>query len=171
MKTITSVRVQYWVSLMLWGVNILAYIAAFFLPAMYDIVGIIFIAFFMTVAVRFIIIDVRERKKHGGSYSINPFAFYGIDKRLKLILILSTVVTVLSYLIHAGVILREGGPRIVDGVYWIVDHGKQVRQITEKEYLRLCMAEARMFIGQFLMFNAVFLAYFGEEWLSERNED
>ena len=41
-------------------------------------------------------------------------------------------------------LLRKGGPHVEDGVYLLWDHGP-IREITQKEYLRLCTIERLSF--------------------------
>jgi hypothetical protein len=56
-------------------------------------------------------------------------------------------------------LLRNGGPKIHEGVYCLWNHGF-IREITESEYKSLLRTEGRMFTGNFLIFATVAMAYF-----------
>lgn len=58
------------------------------------------------------------------------------------------------------IFLWEGGPDIINGVYWLTDHGNLVREITEAEYIRLSRAEMRLMSGGLLTFIAIPIAHF-----------
>ncbi len=50
---------------------------------------------------------------------------------------------------------------MIDGVYYLTNHGEIIREITEAEYNRLSIAEARLMIGCMLMFVVMPVAHFG----------
>lgn len=51
-------------------------------------------------------------------------------------------------------LLREGSPRIDDGIYCLWSHGF-VREITKAEFDRLSLVQARAFIGHLALFTSI----------------
>ena len=54
-------------------------------------------------------------------------------------------------------LLRNGGPRINEGVYCLWDHGF-IREITKAEYDALILIENRLFFGHTLLFTGLMMA-------------
>ena len=65
-------------------------------------------------------------------------------------------------------ILHEGGPEIVDGIYYLSNHGSIVHQISESEYYKLLLAERRLFSAALLPFSSIALAYWSSSF--KRND-
>lgn len=57
-------------------------------------------------------------------------------------------------------ILRNGGGEFKDGVYYLINLGERIREISEAEYGRLLLAEYRMFTGHILLLYALVVMYF-----------
>lgn len=79
---------------------------------------------------------------------------------IKLIFIGSIIFFPVNFIIGM-VFLWEGSPSIIEGVYWLTNHGDLVREISEAEYIRLSMAEMRLMSGCLLTFIAMPVAHFG----------
>lgn len=85
----------------------------------------------------------------------------GVPKVIIWVTVLSCLYTFFNFFIHMA-ITGGGSPEIVDGVYYLWNHGP-VRPITEAEYISLRLAEARLFTGHPLAFSAIPMAYFSSE--------
>lgn len=57
-------------------------------------------------------------------------------------------------------ILRNGGGEYTDGVYYLINLGERVREISAEEYSRLLLAEYRMFTGHILFLYSLLLLFF-----------
>jgi len=93
----------------------------------------------------------------------NPYNLIKVrDKVLpiKLIFFGSIVFFPINFILGM-ITLWEGSPNIIDGAYWLTNHGNLVREITMLEYIRLSMAEMRLMTGCLLTFIVAPVAHFG----------
>lgn len=94
-------------------------------------------------------------------YIINPYI-----KRKKIyistqfILLAVTTAYVVFNIIYNCYILRNGGGELKDGVYWLINLGERIREITQEEYGKLLLAEYRMFTGHILFFYALVVMFY-----------
>lgn len=74
------------------------------------------------------------------------------------------VVIVFLYVIFNVVfccyILRNGGGEYKDGIYYLINLGERIKEITAEEYGVLLLAEYRMFTGHILILYALLLLFF-----------
>lgn len=75
---------------------------------------------------------------------------------LRILAWVSAGYTGINFLI-SGYLLRNGGPRINEGVYCLWDHGF-IREITKAEYDVLILIENRFWFGQTLLFTGLMMA-------------
>lgn len=57
-------------------------------------------------------------------------------------------------------LMKDGGPAVQDGKYYLRNHGKISREITRAEYKRYCAYEVRGFSGHWMIFSLVPAVYF-----------
>lgn len=94
-------------------------------------------------------------------YIINPYVNRKkIVFSTQFILLAVTAVYVVFNIIFNCYILRNGGGEFKDGVYYLINLGERIREISEAEYGRLLLAEYRMFTGHILLLYALAVMYF-----------
>jgi len=76
-------------------------------------------------------------------------------------------VYVIFNIIYNCYILRNGGGEYKDGVYWLINLGERIREISAEEYGRLLLAEYRMFTGHILFFYALIVMFFKERMMED----
>lgn len=67
---------------------------------------------------------------------------------------------VIFNIIYNCYLLRNGGGEYKDGVYWLINLGERIREISAEEYGRLLLAEYRMFTGHILFLYALIVMFF-----------
>lgn len=138
------------ISCLLWATNITLAILSYWSPEMIDLT----FALIPAVILEFIIMLYLGSKNGMGNSLIH-------DETPNLFIVLG--VLTLIYVVLNGVInmiiLRGGGPEIVDGTYCLWNHGF-IREITEEEYNKLSLAESRFFTGHLLAFSAAPMLFF-----------
>ena len=167
-KNLCCGKVQYMFSAALLFVNVMLYISAMIFPVMHKYIGTIISLFIITFLVRgvMIIINEKHKKERKEEYVLSNgwLDLYGMPRKLRIVLLLSVGVAALSFIITTQIFLKDGGPEMIDGAYWIKNHGVMVREINQQEYMNLCKAETCFFVGHQLFFNGLFVAYFGTEY-------
>lgn len=110
-------------------------------------------------AIVLLVIAVLEMKRDG--YVINPY----VDKK-KIYLSTEFIITMLLtiYVIGNAIwccyLLRNGGGEYKDGIYYLINLGERVREITAEEYGILLLAEYRLFTGHILLVYALEALFF-----------
>lgn len=94
-------------------------------------------------------------------YILNPY----INRKkivfsTQFIILIITAVYVVFNVVFNCYILRNGGGEFKDGVYYLINLGERIREISEAEYGRLLLAEYRMFTGHILLLYALVVMYF-----------
>lgn len=67
---------------------------------------------------------------------------------------------VIFNIVYNGYILRNGGGEYRDGIYWLINLGERIREISAEEYGKLLLAEYRMFTGHILFLYALIIMFF-----------
>lgn len=62
-------------------------------------------------------------------------------------------------LLYNSYILRNGGGEFRNGIYYLIDQGERIREITKEEYSSLLLAEYRLYTGHILFFYGLLLTY------------
>lgn len=94
-------------------------------------------------------------------YMINPYVNRKkIFFSTQFIVLVLTAVYVIFNVIFNCYILRNGGGEFKDGVYYLINLGERIREISKEEYGRLLLAEYRMFTGHILFFYALAVMFF-----------
>lgn len=145
-------------SCIIWLANAIILILSYFLPGLFSYCMVLAPFIFIEIALTFYLC-----KKNGMDNSIiqneTPMFFV-------IVLCISFAYTVLNSIAFM-ILLGEGGPEIVDGVYCLYNHGF-VREISEAEYLFLSRAETCLVAGLLLTFSAAPICIFSA--VVERNK-
>lgn len=83
------------------------------------------------------------------------------------ILLVITGCYVIFNVIFNCYILRNGGGQYTGGVYYLINLGERIKEISAEEYTKLLLAEYRMFSGHVLVIYALVLTYFRIKLLEE----
>ena len=71
-----------------------------------------------------------------------------------------TIVYVIFNVIYNSYLLRNGGGQYTEGVYYLINMGERIREITKEDYGRLLLAEYRLFTGHILLLYALEVLFF-----------
>ncbi len=69
-------------------------------------------------------------------------------------------VYVIFNIVYNCYILRNGGGEYRDGIYWLINLGERIKEISAEEYGKLLLAEYRMFTGHILFLYALIIMFF-----------
>lgn len=101
-------------------------------------------------------------------YIVNPYiSRKKIYLSSQFILCIFIAVYVIFNICYNCYILRNGGGEYTDGIYYLINLGERVREITSAEYSRLLLAEYRLFTGHILIFYALNVLFFKLKLMEE----
>ena len=86
------------------------------------------------------------------------------------IVLVVSFVYVIFNIIYNCYILRNGGGEYRDGIYWLINLGERIREISAEEYGRLLLAEYRMFTGHILFLYALIIMFFKGRMMENETE-
>ena len=132
-----------------WLANLILVVLSYFIPGMFFFVAIMFIAIIVGFGSAFVL-SAREGTDVGDALAESAVWCWiaaGI-----------TVVYVIINVIGCVPVLREGGPYMENGRYYLYNH-RIVREITKSEYRTLQIAQGRLFSGCGLVFSTLSLMF------------
>lgn len=164
-----KLRVCCCVSALMLTISWILYIIAFFEPRIMDYAGIWWIGLFCCCLLLFFLADSIERRKKYRSGGL--FSLWELPPTVKKLFLITVGITVVSLAVCIY-LLRDGGPEMVNGVRWVVNHGKKIRMIQKSEFVLLSKAEAVLFATMPLCMHNALFAYFAKEvrWTEEEKK-
>ena len=145
-------------SFVLWCVDAGLYLLSFFWTQMYRWGTLLFLPLFLGLFPLFLMVTLENT---GNLQKMMKGLTRRENKWLAVLLAVSALVTAVNFIWNGMAVLGRGSGQVIDGVFWLTNHGSQIEQITEAEYLRLCGAETRLMLGHLLVFLAIPTASFG----------